>query len=330
MKDQPANAIDRSPARRELDLQGSLLMLVFCVAVGLQQVAIKAVAEDIAPVAQIALRSIVAALLAIIVAYWRGVRLSDVRATLGPGLCAGALFASEFGLIALALGYTTASHVSVFLYTAPIFAALGLHFLVPNEQLALRHWIGIGISFGGMALAIAGGDTTGNNTNTGSLLIGDLLATGAGVVWAATTVLIRTTCLSEERPTLTQSYQVTVTAVLLLPIAALQGDLATIHVTPLVMASLTFQTFGIAFGTLLLWFALLRRYLASRLGVFSFLSPIFGVIFGAVLLGDPLTVNFIVGGLVLLVGVILVSAPMRRHADLPPAPSAPAQRQSPD
>lgn len=332
MEEQPANVIDRTPVRRELDLQGSLLMLVFCVAVGLQQVAIKAVAEDIAPVAQIALRSIVAALLAIMVAYWRGVRLADVRATLRPGLSAGALFASEFGLIALALGYTTASHVSVFLYTAPIFAALGLHFLVPNEQLALRHWIGIGISFGGMTLAIAGGDTTGSATSadTSALLTGDLLATGAGVVWAATTVLIRTTSLSEERPTLTQSYQVTVTAVLLLPIAALQGDLATIHVTPLVLASLTFQTFGIAFGTLLLWFALLRRYLASRLGVFSFLSPIFGVIFGAVLLGDPLTVNFIVGGLVLLVGVILVSAPMRRHADLPPPRSSPAQSQSSD
>lgn len=330
MEEKPANVIDRIPARRELDLQGSLLMLVFCVAVGLQQVAIKAVAADIAPVAQIAVRSVIAALLAIVVAYWRGVRLADVRATLGPGVCAGALFASEFGLIALALGYTTASHVSVFLYTAPIFAALGLHFLVPNEQLAIRHWIGIGISFGGMALAIAGGDTAGTGASTSSLLLGDLLATGAGVVWAATTVLIRTTCLSEERPTLTQSYQVAITALLLLPIAAIMGDLATIHVTPMVVASMLFQTFGIAFGTLLLWFALLRRYLASRLGVFSFLSPIFGVIFGAVLLGDPLTINFIAGGLVLLVGVVLVSAPMRRHADLPIARGPSQQSQPPD
>lgn len=317
MQAKPANTIDRMPARRELDLQGSLLMLVFCLAVGLQQVAIKAIAADIAPVAQIALRSVIAALLAITVAYWRGVRLADVRATLGPGLGAGALFASEFGLIALALGYTTASHVSVFLYTAPIFAALGLHLLVPNEQLALRHWIGIGLSFAGMAVAIAGGDTTSTNASAGTLLIGDLLATGAGVAWAATTVLIRTSCLSEERPILTQSYQVAVTAVVMLPIAAILGDLATIHVTPLMLASMTFQTFGIAFGTLLLWFALLRRYLASRLGVFSFLSPIFGVIFGAVLLGDPLTINFIVGGLVLLAGVVLVSAPMRRQTDLP-------------
>lgn len=330
MQDKPTRAINRSPARRELDLQGCLLMLVFCVAVGLQQVAIKAVAADIAPVAQIALRSVIAALLAIAVARWRGVRLSDVRATLGPGVCAGALFASEFGLIALALGYTTASHVSVFLYTAPIFAALGLHFLVPNEQLALRHWIGIGVSFAGMALAIAGGDAAGSKTSASSLLIGDLLATGAGAVWAATTVLIRTTCLSEERPILTQTYQLTVTAVLLLPIAAILGDLATIHVTPLMLASMTFQTFGIAFGTLLLWFALLRRYLASRLGVFSFLSPIFGVIFGALLLGDPLTINFIAGGLVLLVGVVLVSAPMRRQADLPAPRSPSKQAQAPD
>ena len=73
------------------------------------------------------------------------------------------------------------------------------------------------------------------------------------------------------------------------------------------IASLTFQTLIIAFGALLLWFALLRRYRASQLGVFSFLSPVFGVLFGALLLDDPLTTNFLIGGAMLMIGIVLVT-----------------------
>ena len=57
----------------------------------------------------------------------------------------------------------------------------------------------------------------------------------------------------------------------------------------------------------LLWFALLKRYLASRLGVFSFLTPLFGMIFGVWLLNEKLEMNFIVGTAMVLLGVIVVS-----------------------
>ncbi|MFL1486049.1 EamA family transporter [Marinobacter sp. LN3S78] len=67
------------------------------------------------------------------------------------------------------------------------------------------------------------------------------------------------------------------------------------------------QTLVIAFAALLLWFTLLRRYRASQLGVFSFLSPVFGVLFGALLLDEPLTTNFVVGGVLLMIGIVLVT-----------------------
>lgn len=311
------NTVDASTlpaARRPLDLQGSLLMLVFCLAVGIQQVAIKSIAADIAPLAQIAIRSMLAAFLVMGVAYARGVRAADARASFVPGIAAGIFFASEFGFVAWGLGYTTASHMSVFLYTAPVFAALGLHFLVPGEQLARRHWIGIAIAFAGIVLAMAPSGGSSGGPSVGSLIIGDILGTIAGVGWAATTVIIRTSSLSEQRPTLTLSYQLVVAALVLLPIAGLTGALSNIRVTPTVMAIMTFETLGIAFGVLLLWFALLRRYLASRLGVFSFLSPIFGVLFGVLLLGEPLTWTFVFGGMAILAGVVIVSAPTRRTA----------------
>lgn len=312
------NAATARPVRRALDMQGSLLMLVFCLALGLQQVAIKWVAADIAPLAQIAIRSTLAAFLVIGVAYARGVRLADARAVFWPGVAVGLGFASEFCFVALGLGYTTASHMSVFLYTAPVFAALGLHFLVPGEQLGVRHWIGIAIAFAGIVLAMAptgaSHDVAGDGPAVSSLIIGDILGTMAGMGWAATTVVIRTTTLSEQPPTLTLSYQLVIAGVLLLALSAVLGDLSNIQINGAVLASMTFQTLGIAFGILLLWFALLRRYLASRLGVFSFLSPVFGVLFGALLLGETLTWAFIAGGVAIIAGVIIVSAPAKRTA----------------
>lgn len=56
------------------------------------------------------------------------------------------------------------------------------------------------------------------------------------------------------------------------------------------------------------WFWLLRRYLASNLAVFSFITPLFGVTFGVLLLGEPLSLNFILGAVCVLLGVTMVSA----------------------
>ncbi len=63
-----------------------------------------------------------------------------------------------------------------------------------------------------------------------------------------------------------------------------------------------------SFISYLTWFWLLRKYLASNLAVFSFITPLFGVTFGVLLLDEPLSVNFVIGALLVLLGVVLVSA----------------------
>ncbi|MHB0775611.1 DMT family transporter [Halomonas sp. WWR20] len=290
--------------RRPIDMSASLLMTLFCVVLGLQQVAIKAVSADISPLTQVAVRSLMAGVLVMALTYWRGITITDFRVHLRPGILVGLGFTGEFIFVALGLNYTLASHMSVFLYTAPVFAALGLHFLVPGEQLSNRQWVGIAVAFAGMLVAMA---PTTNSANAGALLLGDALGLLAGLSWAATTLVLRSSSLSEASPVQSLCYQLVVAGLLLLPVAAVLGELETVHITELVVASMVFQTLAISFGALLLWFALLRRYLASQLGVFSFLSPVFGVLFGAALLGEPLTLNFMFGGIAILSGIILVS-----------------------
>ncbi|MFB9866937.1 DMT family transporter [Vreelandella sulfidaeris] len=288
--------------RQSVDTTAASLMLLFCLVLGFQQVAIKGVAEDISPLVQIALRSAMAWSLVGLLAYWRGIRWMDVGHHWVPGLVVGLGFAAEFSFVAWGLTYTLASHMSVFLYTAPIFAALGLHLWVPGEQLSIRQWWGVGLAFVGMVIAIAPGGVYDID-----ILIGDAFGLLAGLSWAATTVVIRKTSLSEAPAELTLSYQLSVTAMLLLPIAALSGQLMRAHFSTMAIASLGFQALIISFAALLLWFTLLRRYRASQLGLFSFLAPLFGILFGTLLLNEPLSLNFIIGGGVMLVGIILVT-----------------------
>ena len=283
-------------------------MLVFCIALGLQQVAIKAVADDVSPLAQIALRSVIALALIALVARLRGIALW-VTTQFGPGCLVGIGYTLEFAFVAYGLNFTYAAHMSVFLYTAPVFAAIGLHAFVPGEQLTARQWSGVVTAFAGLVIALAPRGAVSVDT-----LLGDLFGVLAGLSWAATTRTLRTTSLSEAPSLRTVAYQLGVASLVLLPATALFGGFADLHATPLAIASLSFQALVVSFAALLLWFWLLRRYLASRLGVFAFLSPIFGVVFGVVLMDDPISINFAVGGLALLAGLLLVNAPGREKS----------------
>lgn len=52
---------------------------------------------------------------------------------------------------------------------------------------------------------------------------------------------------------------------------------------------------------------MLRHYLASRLSVFSFLTPLFGVGFGVCLLHDPMSWQFASGAVLVMLGIVVVS-----------------------
>ncbi|CAM4183502.1 EamA family transporter [Corallococcus soli] len=215
------------------------------------------------------------------------------------------LFSAEFLLIALALTYTSAGHVAVFLYTAPVFSALGLHLLLPGERLRPLQWLGIAVCFGGIALAFIGGAS--HTQLDARTLLGDALAVGAGLAWGLTTVVVRGSRLSEAPPSLTLFYQLALCFVLLMGVALATGQTEHVTLTPIAVGSVLFQGIGISFASYLAWFWLLRRYLASNLAVFSFMTPLFGVSMGVLILNEPLTTSFVAGAALVLAGIGLVS-----------------------
>src|SRR6267142_1090575 len=91
-----------------------------------------------------------------------------------------------------------------------------------------------------------------------------------------------------------------------MPVASIVlGEAGVTHLSTTVVVSLVFQGVVVAFASYLTWFWLLTRYLAARLAVFSFLSPMFGVTFGVLILGERLSSSFVIAALLVANGIAL-------------------------
>jgi drug/metabolite transporter (DMT)-like permease len=305
--------------RRPPDATASGLMVLLCALWGTQQVAIKLVAADMPPLLQVALRSGLAALAILLLVLFRGEARALGGENRGPGMLAGVLFGVEFVLTGEGLRLTSAAHMAIFLYTAPVFAALGLQLRVPEERLTPAQWGGIAIAFAGVVLALAARE--GGGAETGRA--GDLLGLAAGAAWGASTLVVRCSRLARAPAGVTLGYQLAGAGAIAFAASLLSGQTAA-RITPMLLGSLAYQGLIISAASYLAWFALMRRYLASRLGILAFMTPIFGVGFGVAVMGDPLTTPFVLGGIMILGGILLVGArdllAPARHAS--PAPVA--------
>jgi drug/metabolite transporter (DMT)-like permease len=288
--------------RKPLDANAYAVMILLTALWGFQQVTIKLIAADVSPVMQAAIRSILATALLLVWARLRGVALFERDGTFWPGIAAGLLFGAEFVFIYAGLEYTNASRMIVFVYLTPPLTAFLLHFFVPGERLGAAQWAGVALAFAGLALAFADGFFVSKGTS-----IGDLCGVVAALLWASTTVVIRATRLARATATKTLFYQLGVSA-LMLPLASwMLNEKGVVALTPLAVASLAYQAVIVAFASYLAWFWLLTRYLAARLSVLSFLTPMFGVLFGVLFLSEALTGSFAVAALLVGAGIVLVN-----------------------
>ena len=277
-------------------------MVLLCLVWGIGHVAAKFAAFGISLVFQAGLRSLIAAALLLIWVHFRKIPLWERDGTLWPGIWAGLLFAAEFVFIYAGLALTDAARMVVFVYLAPCMTAFGLHFLIPQERLNARQWSGILLAFVGIALAFGDAFVSGRST-----LLGDLFGLMGAVFWAATTVLIRASRLSAVSAPKTLFYQLAVSAPVLFAASWLMDETGVIQLTPLVVVAFLYQCIAVAFASYLAWFWLLRHYLAARLGVLTFLTPLFGVMAGVLLLGEPMTLSFAAAAVLVGGGIFLVN-----------------------
>jgi drug/metabolite transporter (DMT)-like permease len=286
-----------------LGLLPAAVLTALCLTWGLGQVAVKLGLQGISPLTQAGLRSLLAIPLVLGWCHLRGITVWRRDGSLGAGLLAGLFFAGEFVAIFTGMQHTTASRSTLMVYTAPFWAVLGAHFFVGGDRLTARKLLGLALAFAGLLLAFAEPLASAGGRDS---LAGDALCLLGGMLWGATIVTIKATQLTRIAPERTLLYQLAVSA-LLLPLAPLLGEPGVFAPTALVLGSLALQVAGIAFASYLAWFWLMSRYQASALAPFLFLTPVFGVASGALLLGEELTLPLL-GALVLIgAGIYVVN-----------------------
>jgi drug/metabolite transporter (DMT)-like permease len=292
-----------------LDIFAALAMVVLTASWGFQQVAIKVTNDAVSPVFQSGLRCAGALLLLLVWCYARGIKLFERDGSLVPGLIVGFLFATEFVFIYWALVYTDVARSILFLYVAPFVIAIGAHFLIPNERLGLAQVAGLLFAFGGLVLALRDSLSLPSTT----ALIGDLMMIVAAILWAVTTLVIKTTSLVKIHSAKTLAYQLGVTA-LFTPLALLAGESGITRFDGMVAASLAYQIVVVAFFSYLAWFALIRAYPASTLSVFTFMSPLFAMLSGAYFLNERVSPLLWVALAMVWFGIWLVNRPRSKPA----------------
>ncbi|MCV2868563.1 DMT family transporter [Defluviimonas sp. WL0002] len=288
-----------------IDAFGAVALGGFALFLAFNQIIIKMVNAGLQPVFFAGLRSLIAVVALWGWMRWRGRPARLSRDMAGPGVAVGLVFGFEFLFMFLALDLTTVTRTAVLLYSMPVWMALAAHFLLPGERLNGMRIVGLAAAFSGVALALSDRVPGGQSS-----LAGDLCAVVAAMCWAAIAILARATRLARLRPDMQLFWQVLVSVPLLLLAAPFFGpfirDLQPIHLAGLLYQGVVVVAAGFAF-----WLWLLSVYPASGVASFAFLTPVFGVALGWLLLDEPVGPRLFAALILVAVGIVLINRPRK-------------------
>lgn len=206
-----------------------------------------------------------------------------------------------------ALARVPAGRTSLFVSLTPIVIAILAGFFF-SERLGVRRWIGILVALLGAIVVITRGDLVSGITDISqSIGLGELMMIGAVFSWAAYTLISRKV-IETLSPIVATTYS-TLWGFFFLSIGAL-GEFKDIDWVLLDWRVWTSVFYLGAFGTVIafIWFYEgIQAVGPSRTAIFSNLVPAFGVLFSVLLLGEPLLISMVVGGLITALGVSLVN-----------------------
>ncbi|MEM8592515.1 MAG: DMT family transporter [Pseudomonadota bacterium] len=288
-----------------LDTFGTVSLVAFALLLAFNQVVIAVGGDGWQPVFMAGLRSLGAA---VVLWVWLKLRQIDYflpRQMWGTAVLMGVIFGTEFLFLFTALDLTTVSRASVIFYAMPVWAAV-MSWLFLGERLSAGKLLGLAVAFSGMAWAVLDGQSAG-----GGSWIGDLCAVGASIMWASILIVVKGSNVKDLPPEVQLFWQVFLSIPVLFAGALFFGPLVR-ELEPVHWYALAFQVFCIASFGFLFWFWLIKIYPATSVASFSFLSPVFSVMLGALLLGEEVGVGLI-GALVLVtLGLILINRPPRQ------------------
>ncbi|MCX5806373.1 MAG: DMT family transporter [Proteobacteria bacterium] len=282
----------------QIDSKGFVAIVILAILWGINYAAIKFSNTGLSPIFTTFLRSLIASFLGIIYCIVVRQPLFHRDILLFHGFITGLLFGFEFVCLYLGMLYTDAARAAVFVYLSPFIVALGAHFFL-KERLNLLKIVGLILAFIGVYLVFKDKPHTSNKL----MLLGDTLEILAAIFWGATTLYIKKYLAGKVHPINTFLYQFIFSIPIMFACAYFIEDKWIFNVNVYVLASVAYQSVIVAFASYLVWFMLIHTYPVAKLSVFTFLAPVFGVLFGAIILKEKLTTGLILGLVCVSIGI---------------------------
>jgi drug/metabolite transporter (DMT)-like permease len=292
----PSSALSH-PAR-DLDAPGAALALLVSLFWGGNTVALKLGLLDAPPLRLAWLRLLLGGAVIALWA-WRTGRLAGfavARDEWRPLAVLGVIFTAQIGLMNIGTALTSAAHGSVVLNLYAVHTVVLAHFLIPGDRLTARRLAGVLAAYGGIVVLFAG-ETAG----AGASLLGDALVFVSALLLAERQIYLAR-AVQRLDPVKLLLAQATVGTVTFVVLSALLEPAAT-RWTPRLAASLAYQGALVAGFCFVINLWLLRRYRPSALAALFLTQPIFGVLVAALVAGDPLTLQLLVAGLAVALGI---------------------------
>jgi len=290
--------------KTKIDAFGAIALIAFSLLLGINHVVIKIVNLGLNPIFFAGIRSFIAFFFII---FWMRLAKKPIvfnKENFKISLIAGVVFAFEFLFLFLALDFTSVSRNSIIYYSMPLWLTILLFFTKSNERNSFLKSLGLILAFTGVVISVTNFEfkLILNSTN----FIGDILAFLAALFWAILIIIAKNSNFSKVLPEMQLLWMVMVSAPILtifsIFIEEPIRDFEIIHIW-----GVLFQSIIVVAGGFLFWLWLLARYPASGVASFSFLTPIFTIFFGWLILGEVITTNFLIAAFLVISGLILIN-----------------------
>jgi len=208
-----------------------------------------------------------------------------------------------FILIAVGEQSIDSALASILNATVPLGVIVIAPFFLPDERITVARVAGLAVGFAGVILLVAP-----DLVNLGdSDLTGELMMLGSSLSYAVGNVYNRKN-VRGLRPMIPALFQVTFAAVIILCLAAIVDQpWRSFSPDPEAIVAVIWLGIlgsGVAY---LCYFFVLQHWGATRTSMVAYVLPVVGIALGAVVLGDPITLNRIAGTALVMAGVALVN-----------------------
>lgn len=286
----------------EIDIRAVILMLLVVLLWGGNVVATKVALPDMPPFMLAGVRF---GLGAIVIGVWSILNKTDLipkKREVLPLIILSVLFSAQICTFNLGLNMTLAGRASIFMSINPFFVALLAHFIIPNDRLNIKKIIGLILAFLGIIIVFR--DKVGIN---GSRILGDAILISSSAIVGFMTIYIKKLAQNINTYKLL-FWEMIFSLIPFFGLSFIFEDISQVNASSNLFLALLYQSVIVAGISFIVWTVLLRSYSASKLSVFVFAMPIFGVGLSVLMLHETMTMYLIIGAILVAIGIYIVNS----------------------